>query len=265
MPAPNDPLATVDGEAAIGFWPRSASLPAQRLLLEGDRPVRLQRPMPLISTEALFVERAGKGRRQGRADHPRLAANFRRRDEPQDPGQRSPPCSWRRSGRPSRYTIVTVTGRGYSFVAPVGRERAAPGIAAADDRAGGDGARNLQSAPYAITRMIGREDAVEAIKSRVLRERLVTVVGAGGIGKTTIALAVAEQMIPAYEHGVWLVDLAPLSDPRLVQFVSTVAAGAWSGKCVPKTRFPALSPPSKPGGCCCVSTIANISSTRRSR
>src|SRR4029077_2317394 len=42
------------------------------------------------------------------------------------------------------------------------------------------------------------------------------------IGKTTLALAVAESMIADYEDGVWLVDLAPLSDPRLVP--STVAA-----------------------------------------
>ena len=49
-----------------------------------------------------------------------------------------------------------------------------------------------------------------------MRQRLVTVVGPGGIGKTTVALAVAERMIASYEHGVWLVDLAPLGDPRLV-------------------------------------------------
>src|SRR4029077_10215996 len=44
----------------------------------------------------------------------------------------------------------------------------------------------------------------------------------GGIGKTTVALAVAERMIAEYEDGVWLIDLAPLGDPRLVP--SAVAA-----------------------------------------
>src|SRR6202000_2486962 len=38
----------------------------------------------------------------------------------------------------------------------------------------------------------------------------------GALGKTTIALAVAERLIGRYEHGVWLVDLASLSDPRLI-------------------------------------------------
>src|SRR5207245_3787484 len=70
--------------------------------------------------------------------------------------------------------------------------------------------------PFAIARMIGRDDAVAALVTRLSRERLVTSVGAGGIGKTTVALAVAERMRASYEHGVWLVDLAPLGDPRLV-------------------------------------------------
>jgi len=64
--------------------------------------------------------------------------------------------------------------------------------------------------------MIGREDAVAALLSRLSLERLVTIVGPGGVGKSTVALAVAERSIASYEHGVWLVDLAPLSDPRLV-------------------------------------------------
>ena len=48
-----------------------------------------------------------------------------------------------------------------------------------------------------------------------------TIVGPGGIGKTTVALAVAERMIATYEDGVWLIDLSALTDPRLVP--STVA------------------------------------------
>ena len=43
-----------------------------------------------------------------------------------------------------------------------------------------------------------------------------TIVGPGGIGKTTVALAVAERLIASYEHGVWLVDLTPLGDQRLL-------------------------------------------------
>jgi hypothetical protein len=107
--------------------------------------------------------------------------------------------------------VVTVPGRGYNFVASVSVEelaRAAPSPTITPA-----GAHNL---PLAITRMIGREETVAAIVSRLSRQRLVTIVGPGGIGKTTVALAVAERMIDDYEHGVWLVDLSPLNDPRLV-------------------------------------------------
>jgi predicted ATPase len=74
----------------------------------------------------------------------------------------------------------------------------------------------IHNLPLAVTRMIGRDEAVAALVSRLSRQRVVTIVGPGGIGKTTVALAVAERMIASYEHGVWLVDLAPLGDPHLV-------------------------------------------------
>ena len=64
--------------------------------------------------------------------------------------------------------------------------------------------------------MIGREEIATTLVTQLSRQRLVTVVGPGGIGKTTVGLAVAERMIDAYEHGVRLVDMAPLRDPRLV-------------------------------------------------
>ncbi|HZB93019.1 MAG TPA: winged helix-turn-helix domain-containing protein, partial [Stellaceae bacterium] len=115
-------------------------------------------------------------------------------------------------GQSGHRYVVTVPGRGYNFVAPVSFEepRSAtlppPTIAPTA----------VHNLPFAVTRMIGRDDAVATLVSRRSRERLVTIVGSGGIGKSTLALAVAERVIAAYEHGVWLVDLAPLADPRLV-------------------------------------------------
>ena len=107
--------------------------------------------------------------------------------------------------------IVTIPGRGYNFVAPVRREE--PSRAPPPPTVASTATHNL---PFAVTRMIGREEAVAALVARLSRQRLVTIVGPGGIGKTTVALAAAERVTTNYEHGVWLIDLAPLGDPRLV-------------------------------------------------
>ena len=107
--------------------------------------------------------------------------------------------------------LRNVPGRGYSFVAPVAR--ADEGATAAPEPPQTENAHNL---PALLTRLIGRDDADHRLANQLLRQRLLTIVGAGGIGKTSVALAVAEQLISAYEHGVWLIDLAPLADARLV-------------------------------------------------
>jgi len=113
-------------------------------------------------------------------------------------------------GDGNRY-LANIPGRGYSFVAPVavadGPPQSPPPPAAAQQ------AHNL---PAALIRMIGRADAVSTLAARLPRQRLLTIVGPGGIGKTSVALAVAEALLAAYEHGVWLIDLAPLADSRLV-------------------------------------------------
>src|SRR5918995_4326179 len=74
--------------------------------------------------------------------------------------------------------------------------------------------------PAQVTRFIGRVREVAEIK-RLLTEapsesRLITLTGAGGCGKTRLALRVAEDSLDVYPDGVWLVDLSPLRDPALV-------------------------------------------------
>jgi predicted ATPase len=64
--------------------------------------------------------------------------------------------------------------------------------------------------------MIGRADTISALRKRLPQRRFVSVVGTGGIGKTTVALATAEALVDAYPHGVWFAELAPLHDPQLV-------------------------------------------------
>lgn len=77
--------------------------------------------------------------------------------------------------------------------------------------------------PLEVTSFIGREKEIGEIRALLSRERLVTLVGAGGSGKTRAALHAAAEMLADSPDGVWLVELAPLSDPSLVvQAVASV-------------------------------------------
>src|ERR1700681_1029658 len=193
-------------ERAISFG-SFRLLQSQRLLLEGDQPVRLGgRAFDIL---AVLAENAGRV-----VPKEELIARVWPKVFVEESNLKIQVSALRRAlgdGQGGNRYVLTVPGRGYNFVAPVRREETLR--AASAPPAPSTTPHNL---PFAVTRMIGRDDAVAALVKRLSRERLVTIVGAGGIGKTTVALAVAERMMASYEHGVWLVDLAPLSDPRLV-------------------------------------------------
>ena len=102
--------------------------------------------------------------------------------------------------------ITTVSGRGYQFTLPVTK---------------GDGEANHASKPkhnlsYQLTSFVGREQEIAQLEDLVTANRLVTLTGTGGAGKTRLAIEVASRLIDAFADGVWLVELAALSDPRLV-------------------------------------------------
>lgn len=78
------------------------------------------------------------------------------------------------------------------------------------------GAKVSHNLPPLVTSVIGREAFINLIHSDVTQGGLVTILGAGGIGKTTVALAVAERAIGSYADGIWLVDFASLKEPALV-------------------------------------------------
>jgi non-specific serine/threonine protein kinase len=77
--------------------------------------------------------------------------------------------------------------------------------------------------PLELTSFIGREREAAEVARLLATARLLTLTGAGGCGKTRLALEVAGAVLGSYPDGVWLVELAPLADPGLVpQAVATV-------------------------------------------
>ncbi len=81
--------------------------------------------------------------------------------------------------------------------------------------------------PAQATAFIGREKEVGALRELLGRDdvRLVTLTGPGGTGKTRLSLQVAADALDLFEHGVWFVNLAPLSDPGLVASAIAHALG----------------------------------------
>jgi predicted ATPase/DNA-binding CsgD family transcriptional regulator len=93
------------------------------------------------------------------------------------------------------------------------------------DAAGGDVGepRRKYNLPLQLTSLVGREGEISEVRDLLAGARLLTLTGPGGSGKTRLALAVAGGLIEDFEDGVWLVELAPLSDPELVpQAVASV-------------------------------------------
>src|ERR1700752_912180 len=191
---------------AISFGP-FLLLAEQRILLAGRQPVRLgSRAFDIL---VLLVERAGEI-----VSKEELIARAWPRTFVEDANLKMQISALRRAlgdGQGGNRYVLTVVGRGYNFVAPIRIEeptRVSPFPTITST--------TLHNLPLATTRIIGREEAVATIVSQLARQRLVTIVGPGGIGKTTVALAIAEQMVGAYEHGVRLGNLAPLQDAHLV-------------------------------------------------
>ena len=102
--------------------------------------------------------------------------------------------------------IATVAGRGYRFAITLdGDTGSAP--AAAKPR------HNL---PAQLTSFVGRTHEIFELKELLATTRLVTLTGMGGTGKTRLSLQVAADLLGDYADGVWLVELASLTDARLV-------------------------------------------------
>ncbi|MEB3983105.1 LuxR C-terminal-related transcriptional regulator [Mycobacterium sp. 663a-19] len=82
-----------------------------------------------------------------------------------------------------------------------------------------------QNLPVQLTSFVGRGAEIDDVRQTLAADRLVTLTGAGGVGKTRLAIEVAGQMTDDVDDGVWYVDLAPIADPELVPVTMAGALG----------------------------------------
>lgn len=177
-------------------------LPAQRLLLEDGRSVRLgSRAMDILT---ILVAQPGHI-----ISRDELIARVWPNTRVDEAALRVHIAALRKmlgDGRSGMRFIANVPSRGYSFIAPIAREEAEPSasqIAAGESPRGNDIAASL-------TRVIGRDAVITTLSKQLILRRLLTILGPGGIGKTTVAAAIAEKARDAFPDGVWFLELASL-------------------------------------------------------
>jgi predicted ATPase/DNA-binding winged helix-turn-helix (wHTH) protein len=209
-------IGASDTRASLGlaFGPFRL-IPGRGLLLEGEKPCRLgSRAMDILTA---LVERAGEA-----VSKQELLARVWPDTFVDDANLRVHVAALRKAlgdGQAGARYIVNVMGRGYCFVAPVTRT---------DDAVPQDSLEPTHlrhNLPAPLTRVLGRNSAIEAIALQLPMRRCVSIVGPGGVGKTTVAVAVAEKLLPVYDNGAWFIDLASLTDRALIPFTMASALG----------------------------------------
>nr|WP_315249379.1 winged helix-turn-helix domain-containing protein [uncultured Duganella sp.] len=191
-------------------------IPAQQLLLRQDAPVRLgSRALDIL---AELVEHPGElvGKRQ-------LMARAWPSSVVEESNLKVHIAALRRAlcegGHDSRY-VATVSGRGYRFVAPVTttiREASTEPDPAAWEQ--------MRKLPAPSTRTTGRNETIAALLRILEQRRFVSIVGPGGIGKSTVALPVAEAFIAHAGMEICFVELSSLADPKFLAGAVAAALG----------------------------------------
>src|ERR1700686_4291827 len=133
----------------------------------------------------------------------------------------------RRAFGADRDLVRTIAGRGYQFTGllrTVSTRPDAPAINRGPQPAPKP-PRRPTNLPEPVSELIGRDAELDEILDLSTAHRLVTLTGAGGIGKTRLGFAAARHLLPRFADGVWAVELAPLSDPELVPVTVATAPG----------------------------------------
>jgi predicted ATPase/DNA-binding winged helix-turn-helix (wHTH) protein len=211
-PIPSTPIAIEVGRFSV--------LPHRRELLADGRPVKLGGRafdvlMALIEARGAVVS---KDTLMARVWSDRIV---------EENALQSQISALRAAFGPERDLIRTIAGRGYQFtgeirILPAGPGERAGAAPAAAQSASTHPPTNL---PEPVSELIGRDDELREIVNLAAGHRLVTLTGAGGIGKTRLGLAVARQLLPQFADGVWLAEFSPLAGPGLVAATVAGAVG----------------------------------------
>lgn len=118
--------------------------------------------------------------------------------------------------------VKTVHGKGYRFVGEVTTVSSVPADPDAAERASGEPMHNL---PQPRTELIGRSAELAQVRSTVSDHRLTAIVGIGGVGKTTLAVAAGHALLADFPDGIWMVDLVPVHDREQVVLAIARSAG----------------------------------------
>jgi predicted ATPase/DNA-binding winged helix-turn-helix (wHTH) protein len=135
--------------------------------------------------------------------------------------------------------VATVQGRGYRFVVPIARSKISTlhqafvvgggDISPAEDElpspAAPETTKPETNLPQRLAAVIGRATELAELRENLGRSRLVTLVGSGGIGKTRLAIEFGWQAAGLFPGGVWLIDLAPVTDPAVVTSATATVLG----------------------------------------
>ncbi|WP_455805033.1 ATP-binding protein [Pseudomonas fluorescens] len=195
-----DSLNDLNTASVLHFGPYAFHL-RQRLILDGDRPLRMGgRALDILQ---VLVERAGRVVRKEL-----LIALVWPTSVVEEINLRVHIAALRRAlgdGENGQRYIVNVPQCGYSFIAPVRCDSAAQVVF--------EGLQTPQhNLPARLTSVTGRDSLVGGLVRQMPLCRLMTITGAPGVGKSTVALRVAELLLQYYRDGVWQVDLSLIDD-----------------------------------------------------
>jgi predicted ATPase/DNA-binding winged helix-turn-helix (wHTH) protein len=211
-----DDLRNPQHNDVLSFGPFSLRV-AERLLKKADEPIPLGgRALDVLIA---LAERAGEV-----VPHKELISTVWRGVTVEDANLRAHLAAVRKAlgdGRDGARYVTNVSSMGYCFVAPVTRSSAKQPAPVT----GTTTKERVQKLPPRPARMVGRDDTVRCVVEQLQALRFVSIVGPGGVGKTTVAISVAYTLIDSFHDAVFFIDLAALTDPQLVPTAVASALG----------------------------------------